>query len=132
MEMDELKRRALIAKQRLKMGYWQKMENERREMEKSEVSLRGISELQRAKVSRDVLRATDEEAADREEKLYAKVCEILDSDEDIIGPIGKLIDKEYYARLDEFGRQKYVLELSSKFRELTKRYYLERSGKTSC
>lgn len=31
--MSELKKRALLAKQRLKMGYWQRLERERREME---------------------------------------------------------------------------------------------------
>ena len=31
-EMSELKKRALLAKQRLRMGYWEKQERERLEM----------------------------------------------------------------------------------------------------
>ncbi|MFR1564869.1 MAG: hypothetical protein ACLSUT_00315 [Christensenellales bacterium] len=74
---------------------------------------------------------TDEQRAKKEERLYEKVCNILDKDSDTLSPIGQLIDKEEYQRLDEGGRQKYILELSEKFRELSRRYELERMGRTS-
>ena len=49
--ISELKKRALLAKQRLKMGYWQRLERERREMEESSsMGERNITELQRAKI----------------------------------------------------------------------------------
>ena len=130
--MSELKKRALLAKQRLKMGYWQRLERERREMEeRAFIGERNISELQRAKLRRDIMLVTDEPRAKKEERLYEKVCNILDKDSDTLSPIGQLIDKEEYQRLDEGGRQKYILELSEKFRELSRRYELERMGRTS-
>ena len=129
-EMSELKKRALLAKQRLRMGYWQRLERERAEMEKTRGDLdeRGIEEIQRAQYRRDVLKVFDVDKAKREERLYAKVCRILDNDSDTLSPIGQLIDKELYGRLDEFGKQKYILELAEKFRELSRRYYLEHAG----
>ncbi len=129
-QLSELKKRALIAKQRLKMGYWQKMEEERRKMEKESVQESTITEIQRQKVRRDIMFITNEEKALEEERLYKKVCLILDKDEHTLSPIGQLIDKDYYKTLSENGKQKYILELSEKFRELSKRYYLERDGKT--
>ena len=58
-EIGELKKRALLAKQRLRMGYWQRLERERAEMERTRDDLdeRGIEELQRAPVSYTHLRA---------------------------------------------------------------------------
>ena len=117
--LSELKKRALLAKQRLKMGYWQRLERERREMEESsDMCTRNISELQREKIRRDAMCATDEQRYRQEEQLYEKVCRILDEDSDTLSPIGKLIDKEKYQKLDECGKQKYILELSKKFRKL--------------
>ena len=129
--ISELKKRALLAKQRLKMGYWQRLERERREMEESSsMGERNITELQRAKIRRDAMFATDEQRFRQEESLYEKVCKILDEDSDTLSPIGQLIDKEKYQKLDECGKQKYILELSKKFRELSRRYYLEHVGKS--
>ena len=129
--ISELKKRALLAKQRLKMGYWQRLERERREMEESSsMGERNITELQRAKIRRDAMFATDEQRFRQEEQLYEKVCKILDEDSDTLSPIGQLIDKEKYQKLDECGKQKYILELSKKFRELSRRYYLEHVGKS--
>ena len=128
-QTSELKKRALLAKQRLKMGYWQKMESERKRLESEKIEENKIAELQRQKIKRDILFVTDEARAIEEEKMYRKVCEILDRDEDTLSPIGQLIDKEVYLTLDEAGKQKYVLELSEKFREMSKRYYLEKESK---
>ena len=113
------------------MGYWQRLERERREMEESSsMGERNITELQRAKIRRDAMFATDEQRFRQEERLYEKVCKILDEDSDTLSPIGQLIDKEKYQKLDECGKQKYILELSKKFRELSRRYYLEHVGKS--
>ena len=55
---------------------------------------------------------------------------MLDDNPDEPAPIGRLIDKEVYMSLDEGGKQRYVLELSKKFRELSERYYSERANKS--
>lgn len=112
-QTGELKKRAWLAKQRLKMGYWESSKNETE-------SAYGTARTNR-------LLQSDEVSAP-DEKLYRKVCAILDRDELTINPIGQLIDGEVYAELDPAARQRYVLELSDKFRELKERYYRERTG----
>ena len=128
--VSELKKRAYLAKQRLRMGYWEKIAGEKRELESGNADARAVAELQRARVGRDELMSVDRDRAKKDEKLYEKVCEILDEDENQTGPIGRLIDKELYVSLSEAGKQKYVLELAEKFRELSRRYYAERANKT--
>jgi hypothetical protein len=129
-EMSEIKKRALLAKQRLKMGYWQQMERAREQMEKVNVDERSIAMFQQAKIKRDFALASDNQRAKLDEELYQKVCFMLDTNPDETAPIGRLIDKEIYMSLDEGGKQRYVLELSKKFRELSERYYSERANKS--
>ncbi len=128
-EISELKKRALLAKQRLKMGYWQRLEKERQDLNTVLGDTEDAKRLQREKVQRDVMLVTDAKRAKSEEQFYERVCKILTSDEDSLSPIGQLIDKEVYQALDDGGRQRYVLELSRRFRELSARYYLEQKAK---
>lgn len=114
---SELKKRAQIAKQRLKMGYWE--------------SVRRDSAADRAADTVEVktfVRNVDPAAASYDEKMYKKVCAILDRDEATLNPIGQLIDRDVYSSLDPLSKQRYILELSNKFRELKERYYKERIG----
>ena len=37
-------------------------------------------------------------------------------------------DNAVYQKLDSSGKQRYILELSNKFRELKERYYREKTG----
>ena len=101
----ELKKRAQIAKQRLKMGYWES--------------------VRRGNSARSVDHVS---AVAPDEKMYKKVCAILDRDEATLNPIGQLIDNDVYTSLDAASKQQYILELSNKFRELKERYYKERIG----
>lgn len=127
-EKSELKRRALLAKQRMKMGYWQKMQEERKElMSQSNDSsrLQVLSSLQRSDYVRGASMVLNRDKADKEEQLYKKVCSILSSSEIVTNPIGQLVDREVYDNMDDLNRQRYILELSQKFRELRDRYYAE-------
>lgn len=131
---SELKKRALLAKQRLKLGYWEQLRTEREQMlqtaGESSIARQKVSEIQRAKLSREMNSVVNVTGANRDEELYKKVCAILDEDEDTTSPIGQLMDREEYDRLDDGGKQRYILELSKKFRELKERYYQERVGKS--
>lgn len=117
-ETGELKKRAWLAKQRLKMGYWQSVKD-------GDVA---IASTVRPETRYDKSVAA---AQARDEKMYRRVCAILDSDEVTSNPIGQLIDNEIYSKLDPAGKQRYILELSNKFRELQERYYREKAAKTS-
>lgn len=129
-EISEIKRRAMLAKQRLKMGYWQRMQEERDKVMVATNNSEVIHSAHNARMrefERDTRRALGDDFAERDEQLYGKVRAMLDRDEDIINPIGQLVDKEVFDKLDEGNRQRYILELSAKFRELKERYYKEKS-----
>ena len=114
----ELKKRCWLAKQRLKMGYF----DSRRDTE---------APLPTEPIAAYSMRTRFAEVATTsvaDEKMYRKVCEILDSNEITLNPIGQLIEREVYDELDATGKQRYILELSEKFRELQERYYRERTG----
>jgi len=129
--LSELKKRALLAKQRMRMGYWQAMQAQKsqRIIECGEdfTSVTHITRLQREQISRDDSLAMGLKQAVSDEILYKKVCTLLDSDEVITNPIGALVDSELYEKLDEGNRQKYILDLSKKYRELKARYQSEKA-----
>ena len=129
-EISEIKRRALLAKQRMKMGYWQKMQEERDRMmtvtaDSSKLNLASSVRKREYEIVNKV--AMGDDFAEKEEKLYVKVREILDRDENVMNPIGQLVDRTVFDKLDEANRQRYILELSAKFRELRERYYKEKT-----
>ena len=129
-EISEIKRRALLAKQRLKMGYWQQMQEERERMcrETADISkLEMANAFRKEEFERSNNVALGDDFAEKEEKLYVKVREILDRDENVINPIGQLMDRAVYDKLDEANKQRYILELSAKFRQLRDRYYKEKT-----
>ena len=116
------------------MGYWEKMQQEKERM----INTKGgtyeaqklASDMQREKYMRDVS-VTVNSSEVKEEELYKKVKDILDSEEFIINPIARLMDKSKYDCLSGEEKQLYVLELSKKFVELKERYNRERMSKLS-
>ncbi|MCL2676060.1 MAG: hypothetical protein FWE84_05735 [Firmicutes bacterium] len=132
---SELKKRALLAKQRMKMGYWQQLMDEREKMlskvGNTEQNVQLISEVQRAEIKRDANVFINNPVVSRDEALYKRVKLILDENEYVSNPIGRLIDKDEYERLDDGGRQRYVLELSRKYSELRERYYKEKTSRNN-
>ncbi|MCL2555536.1 MAG: hypothetical protein FWE03_00765 [Firmicutes bacterium] len=127
---SELKKRALLAKQRMKMGYWQDMMKKREAMinkaGNNSTNLQIISQVQRADIIRDANIIINNPQINRDESLYNKVKAILDEDEFVTNPIGKLIENDMLLKMDDAAKQKYILDLSQKYRELKERYYKER------
>lgn len=62
----------------------------------------------------------------REQELYERVCKILEREEVVINPINELVDKKYYNSLSLEAKQKYIFELSAKYKEMKIRYEFER------
>ena len=123
MKENELKTYARAAKERLRSGYWNdryERKNEKNEkLESADDLLKDYykaSKLEKRKKSEKEL---------EEDRLYPIVCSIIDED-DGLNPLGRLIDKRYYESLDFEGKQRYVFELSEKYRRLKQRYYEER------
>ena len=117
----ELKKRCWLAKQRLKMGYWESLKRDNGTVGENVSSLPSVPPSARAWI----LPAAEQP---QDDKMYKRVCAMLDSNEITINPIGQLIEREIYDQMDDAARQRYVLELSEKFRELRDRYYREKTG----
>ena len=77
----------------------------------------GIQQLSYAKIA----------YSDQDQVLYKKVCKMLDEDRIIINPINELIDKKYYESLSIESKQRYILDLSDKYRQMKERYDRERN-----
>ena len=64
----------------------------------------------------------------REQELYEKVCKLLERDEVIINPIKELVDYKYYNSLSIDAKQKYIFDLSEKYKTMKLRYEKEHSN----
>lgn len=120
----ELKKRCWLAKQRLKMGYFDSKQQDNSNVAASTRVIKAEI-VYRHDLAAEVAASAPSET---EERMYRKVCDILGGDEIALNPIGQLIERDVYDKLDPNGKQRYVLELSEKFRELQARYYKEKTG----
>lgn len=62
----------------------------------------------------------------KEQELYSRVCKILARDEVVINPIQELVDYKYYNSLTAEAKQKYIFDLSEKYKQMKNRYIMER------
>ena len=62
---------------------------------------------------------------EREQELYDRVCKLLEREEVVINPIQELVDRKYYNTLSLEAKQKYIFELSEKYKEMKNRYEIE-------
>lgn len=60
-----------------------------------------------------------------EQELYEKVCKILEREEIVINPIKELVDYKYYNSLSLEAKQKYIFDLSEKYKTMKIRYEKE-------
>ena len=60
-----------------------------------------------------------------EQELYEKVCKLLDREEVVINPIRELVDYKYYNSLTLEAKQKYIFDLSEKYKTMKIRYEKE-------
>ena len=62
---------------------------------------------------------------EKERELYDKVCKLLDKNEVVVNPIKELVDYKLYNALSLDARQKYIFELSEKYKIMKSRYEKE-------
>lgn len=63
-----------------------------------------------------------------EQELYEKVCKLLSREEVVINPIKELVDYKYYNTLSLESKQKYIFELSEKYKTMKIRYEKEHNA----
>ncbi len=59
-------------------------------------------------------------------KLYQRVKDMLDKDEDITNPISRLIDYKTFNGLDGFGKERYLFDLVEKYKKYKQKYAEEK------
>lgn len=121
--MDDIKNMARAAKQRLKSNFWDDCKKNMNE-NANEAKLRGVSE---AKVRTGMAsRVKDEIKGGVKDEFYLKVKAILESEGEVSDAIGRLTDMSVYSTLSYEEKQRYNLELSTKYLEALNRYNKEK------
>ncbi len=121
--MSTLKDYAKRAKDRMKNGFWeqahQNIQTEQQVAATLGLNTRKVGEESRRMLERQIY---DYNGFCEEQEFYAKVVEILESDELVSNPIMRLADREYMSRLDPAERQSYISKLASKYRAAVEKY----------
>ena len=119
-----LKRYAKEAKKRMKSGFWQdyksKVENDIEKANENENLKSKVVEYYQSKVA-----VTIKGVKTEDEEFYNKVKELLSTCGDVSDAIGRLTDREYFLSLSYEARQRYLLDLSTKYRKAKERYLKE-------
>lgn len=121
--MDDLKFMAKNAKKRLKSNYWADCK-EKIDKDTNEAKNRGLSE--RKVKSSLKSRVTSEIKGEKQDEFYLKVKELLEKEGEVSDAIGRLTDKDYYEKLSYEEKQRYTLDLSSKYLNALARYRREK------
>ena len=119
-----LKDYAKEAKKRLKSGFWQNYHSElQKEVEKTGgevIAVSKVVEYYSSKAEKQMRGINPEE-----ENFYQKVKELVSTEGEVPNAIGRLTDKKYYETLSYEQKQRYLLELSARYRSALERYYRE-------
>ena len=112
--IDALKRMALMAKNRLRNKV---RENDNKALQKGDrfKVLFGEGVDIKCKI------ITKEDA-----KLYNRVKQMLDENEDVVNPLAKLIDYKIFNKLNEEEKERYLLVLVNKYKQYKIKYYDEK------
>lgn len=114
---------ARAAKQRLKSNFWDDCKNSINE-NANEAKLRGANE---AKVRTGMaIRVKEEIKGSVQDEFYLKVKSILESEGEVSDAIGRLTDQAVYQKLTYEEKQRYNLDLSTKYLEALQRYKREK------
>lgn len=127
--MSNFKSIAKEAKNRLKNGFWDKVEEEKiKAIEVAKQSGKNVVQAESTfmknlanKIKNDAIGIPLSE----DEVFYQKVCKIMEADEVITNPLSHLIDHSVYDNLGERGKQSYILKLSGRFAEMKRKYKKE-------
>ena len=126
--MSTFKEYAKRAKERMKSGFWEQaklnIETEKQVAATLGLNTRKVGEEERRKLQRQIY---DYNGFCEEQEFYAKVEEMLESNELVSNPIMRLADQEYMAELTPSERQSYISKIAAKYREAVEKYHRLRS-----
>ena len=126
--MSTFKEYAKRAKERMKSGFWeqakQNIQTEKQVAATLGLNTRKVGEEERRKLERQIY---DYDGFCEEQEFYAKVEQMLSSNEIVSNPIMRLADQEYMSKLSPAERQSYISKIATKYREAVDKYNRLRS-----
>ena len=126
--MSTFKEYAKRAKERMKSGFWeqarQNIQTEKQVAATLGLNTRKVSEEEHRKLQRQIY---DYDGFCEEQEFYAKVEQMLDSNEIVSNPIMRLADRDYMETLSPAERQSYISKIATKYREAVEKYKQLRS-----
>ena len=112
------------AKKRMKSKFWQdykeKVDTSVQVADKSGIQSSKVVEYYQLKAV-ETIRGVNSQ----DEEFYQKVKLLLDTYGEVSDAMGRLTDKEYFSTLSYEQKQRYLLDLSSKYLRAKERYYRE-------
>lgn len=122
-----IKQLALQAKERLKnSNYASKEENlQAKLIQERKNSLRLLSglECKKPEITIKIINDTVDD-----ENFKNRVYALLNQNQDTINPMASLIDQTAFDTLDEIEQEKYILDLSEKYRKVRESYFQQYGG----
>ena len=126
MSEKSLKQYAKEAKRRLKSGFWQSYKSEVEERKKQAVE-DGVAVSKVVEYYNEEQRRRTVSCECADEEFYKKVKKLLDEFGETDDIIGRLTDKKVFSELDYEQRQRYSMDLSSKYLVALERYKKEKN-----
>ncbi len=123
--MNDLKSMAKDAKKRLKTGFWEE-HKDGINLIKTQAKSQGIESSNIVRYYQTTVIKEVKHKKDETELFYTKVKGILDSVGEVSDIIKRLIDADAYNALPYERKQRYVMDLSAKYREALGRYKREK------
>ena len=122
--MSTLKEYAKRAKERLKNGFWehakQQLAQEKQVAATLGISQHKVAEEQHRKLQRQIY---DYDGFCEEQEFYAKVVQILTSQDTVSNPLMRLADQDYMSKLTPEQKQTYIQKLAQKYRQAVDKYH---------
>lgn len=120
---SNLKSLASLAKQRLKQGNYSREVIRTAEKNKAKASdyfYQNILSMRKKNYVAEFVKINPND----DQKLIKKIHGILDSEEYLFNPIGRLVDDEYFKMLNDIEKQHYILKLCEKYNKVKDEYFL--------
>ena len=117
---NNLKDMATKAKERLKRGLYTNAEKTKakKAMNINSYFIKNLNSLKKLSGTAEFVIIND----DIDPKFVAKVHAMLNSNEEIFNPIGRLIDNQLYTTLNDIQKQFYVLSIVDKYNKIKNEY----------
>lgn len=120
--MSDIKELARAAKQRLKNNFWDEC---KKNIDEGMFIARekGLSDI---KYHSSIKGRLQKQLGEKQDEFYLKVKQLLDEEGEVSDAIGRLTDREYFLSLPYEERQRYMLQLSTKYLQALEKYKREK------